>query len=276
MNAVAVQNVHLSYGEQRVLRGISCTISKGEFFAVIGPNGAGKTSLLRLMAGLISPSSGSVEIMGRPLKSYSRRDFARRVATVPQEVPFELPFRVGETVLLGRSPHLGLWEMEGNRDLELAGQAMQVMEVGHLSARRLDQLSGGERQRVFIARAICQEPDLLLLDEPTASLDPAHQVKIMDLMDRLRREKGITVVMVSHELNLVAMYAGRLLLLHSGIQAGLGPPQEVLTRELLEKSYGCRLQVDENPLGRVPRMMPVPEKYSEIWESAFKIPGPDR
>ena len=261
MNAVYVQNVSLSYGDQSILSKVTCAVEKGEFFAVIGPNGAGKTTLLRLMAGLMVPTAGTLRIMEKPLKSYNRKDFARRVAVVPQEVPFDLPFKVGETVLLGRSPHLGLWEMENSRDWDLAREAMRTMDVSHLAARRLSQLSGGERQRVFIARAICQMPDLLLLDEPTASLDPAHQVKIMDLMARLCKEQGITVVMVSHELNLVAMYADRLLLLNRGNQAGLGVPKNVLTRELLEKCYGCGIIVEENPLGQVPLVLPVPEKF---------------
>jgi len=261
MNAVFVQNVSLNYGDQSILHGVSCAVEQGEFFAVIGPNGSGKTTLLRLMAGLLKPTAGTLRIMENPLNSYNRKNFARIVAVVPQELPFDLPFRVAETVLLGRSPHLGLWEMENVRDWDLAREAMHTMDVSHLAARSLNQLSGGERQRVFIARAICQKPDLLLLDEPTASLDPAHQLKIMDLMTRLCREQGITVVMVSHELNLVAMYADRLLLLNRGIQAGLGVPKNVLTRELLEKCYGCAIIVEENPLGQVPLVLPVPEKF---------------
>jgi iron complex transport system ATP-binding protein len=261
MNAVFVQNVSLSYGDQSILKDVSFAVEQGEFFAVIGPNGSGKTTLLRLMAGLLKPAAGTLEIMEKTLESYNRRDFARIVAVVPQEVPFDLPFRVGDTVLLGRSPHLGLWEIESARDWDLALEAMRAMDVSHLAARSLNQLSGGERQRVFIARAICQKPELLLLDEPTASLDPAHQLKIMDLMTGLCREQGITVVMVSHELNLVAMYADRLLLLNRGIQEGPGVPKKVLTRELLEKCYGCRIMVEENPLGQVPLVLPVPEKF---------------
>jgi iron complex transport system ATP-binding protein len=264
MNAVYVQNVSLSYGDQSILSKVSCAVEQGEFFAVIGPNGAGKTTLLRLMAGLMAPTAGTLRIMEKPLTSYNRKEFARRVAVVPQELPFDLPFKVGETVLLGRSPHLGMWEMESSRDWDLAREAMRTMDVSHLAGRRLTQLSGGERQRVFIARAICQKPDLLLLDEPTASLDPAHQVKIMDLMARLCKEQGITVVMVSHELNLVAMYADRLLLLNRGIQAGLGVPKKVLTRKLLEKCYGCGIIVEENRLGQVPLVLPVPEKFKAL------------
>ncbi len=180
---------------------------------------------------------------------------------VPQQAPTDFPFRVAETVLMGRSPHLRLWELEGEADHRLAAQAMEFTEVDHLARRRLDQLSGGERQRVFIARALCQQPRLLLLDEPTAALDPAHQVRILDLLERLRRLQGVTIVMISHNLNLAAMYGDRLLLLNQGRMSALGPPHKVLTFEILEKCYGCLMLVDENPLGRVPRVTPVPEKY---------------
>ena len=263
MNAVKISEASFSRAGQHILQDISMEAAKGEFLAIIGPNGAGKTTLLRLAAGLEQPDSGCVEMLGRAVSSYTRREFAAQVALVPQEVPLEMPFKVAETVLLGRSPHLGLWEMEGEKDRQLAIQAMQAMHVEHLAGRRLDQLSWGERQRVFIARAICQQPRVLLLDEPTASLDPAHQVGIMDLLEELCRKQGLSVIMVSHELNLAAIYANRMLLLSRGRIAGTGTPQEVLTRELLEKSYGCRIMVDENPLGKVPRMMPVPGRYHE-------------
>ena len=155
---------------------------------------------------------------------------------------------------MGRYPHLGLLAVEGKKDLELAEQAMEFTEVGHLADRRLGQLSGGERQRVIIARAICQQSKILLLDEPTASLDPAHQLRIMDLMERLRCEAKVTIVMVSHDLNLAASYADRLLLLKDGEVEKVGTPQQVLTGEQLSQSYGCTLLVDENPLLGKPRV----------------------
>jgi iron complex transport system ATP-binding protein len=261
MNAVTVRDLDLSHGKKQVLRQVSFTVEVGEFFVIIGPNGAGKTSLLQVMAGLTEPAAGDVEVLGRPLAAYGRREFSRRVAVVAQHVPVEFPFRVAETVLMGRSPHLRLWEVERDKDRRLAEEAMFFTDVAHLADRRLDQLSGGERQRVFIARAICQQPRLLLLDEPTAALDPAHRVKILDLMERLRREQGVTVIMASHDLNLAAMYGDRLLLLSGGRVASAGSPGEVLTSERLAECYGCLLLVDENPLGKVPRVMPVPEKY---------------
>ena len=183
------------------------------------------------------------------------------MAYVPQSVPVTFAFTVLQVVMMGRAPHLGMLGFEGEQDLTLAREAMQLAGVAHLADRRLDQLSGGERQRVFIARAICQQPEIMLLDEPTAALDLAHQVRVMDLMARLKTEQGMTVVMVSHDLNLAAMYADRLLLLDRGRLAGIGPPAEVLRFDLLERVYGCTLLVDKSPLGDYPSVHLVPGRY---------------
>ena len=152
-------------------------------------------------------------MLGRPLRSYSGKALARCVAVVPQVAPVDIPFTVAEVVLMGRSPHLPWLGLERRKDLEIAERAMHFTHVDHLAGRKLDQLSAGERQRVLIARAICQQPRIMMLDEPTSALDLAHQVQIMDLLEQLRNDEGITVVMVSHDLNLAALYADRLLLM---------------------------------------------------------------
>ena len=259
--AVEVRGLRLAYGRRSVLEEVSFAVAAGEYFVIIGPNGSGKTSLLKTVAGLLAPAAGEVAVFGRQAAACGRREFARTVAVVPQQTPADFPFTVAEAVLMGRSPHLPLWGMEGDRDYAVAEEAMRFTDVAHLASRRLDQLSGGERQRVIIARAICQEPRLLLLDEPTAALDPAHQVHLLDLMERLRQDRGVTVVMVSHDLNLAAMYGDRLLLLDRGRVASVGPPREVLTGERLAGSYGCPMLVDENPLGPSPRVIPIPAKH---------------
>lgn len=262
MNTAVVAN-HLGYAYQTVdvLKGLSFSVRQGEFFIIIGPNGSGKTTLARIIAGLLKPKDGEIDILGRPMAAYGRKERARMVAFVPQFIPMDFPFAVEDVVLFGRTPHMGIFGLATDADAAIARQAMAFTEVAHLAGRRLDQLSGGERQRVFIARAICQDPELMVLDEPTASLDLAHQLRIMDLMEKMKAEKKITVVMVSHDLNLAAMYADTLLLIHQGRLARCGSPAEVLTYETLETVYGCPLLVDENPLDRFPRVTPVPGRY---------------
>ncbi len=262
MSLIDIKNVSLHYGTRSVVKNVSVAVEQGEFFVIIGPNGAGKTSLLKALSGLHPLTEGDIQIRQRPLEDYSRKELARTLALVPQQINADFPFTVAETVLMGRYPHLGLLAVEGKQDLMLAAQAMECTEVSHLAGRRLGQLSGGERQRVIIARAICQQSKILLLDEPTASLDPAHQLRIMDLMERLRQQEQLTIVMVSHDLNLASSYADRLLLLKDGEVEKIGTPRQVLTQERLSKSYGCTLLVDENPLLGTPRVSLVSEKVA--------------
>lgn len=256
--ALAVKGLGHCYGQRTVLDAVSFSVQEGEFFIIIGPNGSGKTTLVKTISGTLQLQRGQIEILCRPIQSYSGKALARSVAVVAQAPPSDIPFTVADVVLMGRSPHLSLLEIEKLKDLELAERAMAFTNVQHLAGRRFDQLSAGERQRVFIARAICQQPRIIVLDEPTAPLDLAHQIHVMDLLERLRMEGKITVIMVSHDLNLAAMYADRLLLLKEGKVVSVGKPEEVLTFETLEQAYGCVLLVDENPVKKVPRVTLVP------------------
>jgi iron complex transport system ATP-binding protein len=257
--ALAAKDLCHSYGQRPVVNGVSFSVYEGEFFIVIGPNGSGKTTLIRAVSGSIKPEKGQVDIFGRPLQSFSGKELARNIAVVPQTPPADVPFTVADVVLMGRSPHLNLLAIEKREDLELAERAMFFTNVQHLAKRRLDQLSAGERQRVLIARAICQQSRMIVLDEPTAPLDLAHQIHIMGLLERLRKEENVTIIMISHDLNLAAMYADRLLLLKEGSAISQGKPAEVLTFEALEHAYGCVLLVDENPVKKVPRVTLVPD-----------------
>jgi len=261
MYILDINNISLIYRNISVIKNISFKVKMGEFFVIIGPNGAGKTSLLKIIAGLVKFDQGQVNINGRNIKSYTRRNLSQILAIVPQQIEIGFPFSVEETVIMGRTPHLGILGMEGQNDYDIAREAMEFTETAHLAERKLHQLSGGELQRVIIARAICQQPEIILLDEPTTGLDPAHQLKIMDLMEKFRKERGTTIIMVSHDLNLASMYGDRLLLLKGGRVVKTGESRSVLERELLESSYGCSIQVDESPVGQVVRVTPVPAKF---------------
>jgi iron complex transport system ATP-binding protein len=259
--AIEVKDLCHAFGRQPVLQNISFSVGTRDFFIIIGPNGSGKTTLLKSMAGILRPQQGTLQIAGRRLSSYNRKAFAQSIAFVPQRLPVDFPFTVREVVLMGRAPYQHTLGIEKSEDFEIAEQAMRFTETAHLASRHLDQLSGGEQQRVFIARAICQQPQILLLDEPTASLDPAHQIRIMDLMERLKTDKDVTVVMVSHDINLAAMYADHLLLLRRGEIVGIGTPKEILNFKTLEETYDCKVLVDESPLGNWPRVTVVPHKF---------------
>ncbi len=258
---VEVRKLSYRYGHSRILENVSFTVATGTFFIIIGPNGSGKTTLMRILAGHLRPNRGKVFILGKNIRTYSRRQLACKMAYLPQLTRLDFPMSVKDLVLMGRSPHLGMLGLESEQDHRLAENAMRYTNVLDLAQRRMDQLSGGEQQRVLIARAICQQPEIILLDEPTAALDLAHQVAVMDLMERLKEEKNIMVVMISHDVNLAAMYADRLLLLKQGGILGLGPPSEVLHHEFLEKAYGCPVLVTESPLGDYLRITPVPQRF---------------
>ena len=260
-HAVSLQHLNHSYGDTSVLKDVSFSVNPGEFFIIIGPNGSGKTTLLKTICGIERYQQGSIDILNYPIEQFSRKRLAKTFAFVQQLAPVDFPFTVSEVVLMGRSPHTGMLGIEQKKDRDIAKQAIEFTGVSHLANRQLNQLSGGEQQRVFIAKAICQEPQIMLLDEPTASLDLAHQIRVMDLMEKLKKEKGITIIMVSHDVNLAALYGDRLLLLKEGRIVRQGYPDEVLTFQTLEEAYGCTLLVDENPLGKLPRVSLVPGKF---------------
>lgn len=259
--AFAVQNLSYAFGTQPVLKNLSFSVRQSEVFVIIGPNGAGKTTLIKLMVGILKIQTGQIDMLQTPIGDYPKKKLARASAYVPQGLPVGFPFTVEETVLLGRAPHQKILGLASQADLDIARQAMKFTEVVDLAGRKLDQLSGGEQQRVLIARALCQQPQIIILDEPTASLDLSHQIRVMDLMERLKTEKGVTVVMVSHDVNLAAMYGDRLLLLKGGDIASMGPPDAVLNYQTLEDTYGCKLLVDKSPLGDLPRVTLVPQRF---------------
>lgn len=239
VHAVEARRLDFTRGSTAVLKGVGLTARQGVIHAIVGPNGSGKTTLLRLLAGILRPCAGAVEIHGRPLAAYAHRQRARTMAYLPQNLPGPLPLTVRELVLLGRTAHQGLLGMETRADQEAVDCALDLARVAHLAGTRLEHLSGGEMQRAFIAKALCQEPTILILDEPTASLDPAHGLQVMELLAGLRSTQAVCTVMASHDLNLAARYADEATLLHGGRVACQGNPSMVFAPERLEPVYGC-------------------------------------
>lgn len=267
--AVAVEEVSFRYGgapgaRPWTIEQVSFNVARGEVLGIVGPNGSGKSSLLKLMAGLLRPESGRIRLMGQVSFDLSPLAIARILAVVSQEQAQVFPFTVAETVLMGRFPHrkAGWWSLGGGadtaRDLACAQQAMAVTDAVSLADRTVTELSGGELQRVMIARALAQEPAILLLDEPTAFLDINHQIEICELISRLRTERQLTVVVVSHDLNIASQYCDRVVMLKAGRLSHIGSPAETIRPDVLRTIYGCEVVVDAHPQSGKPRVtMPI-------------------
>ncbi|MDD4891140.1 MAG: ABC transporter ATP-binding protein [Phycisphaerae bacterium] len=238
-----------------VLRGLSLTIPAGQFLVILGPNGSGKTTLLRCMAGLLVPTAGQILIEDASLNRRTPREIARIVALVPQETQPAFDFTVLQMVLMGRSPHLGQLGFESEKDVAVARECLATTDAGHLENRPFDELSSGERQRVVIARALAQQPRILLLDEPTSFLDIGHQLQTYRLL-RTLAAGGMTVVCVSHDLNSAAQHADELALLHRGELVARGTAGEVLTREIVKRVYQVDADIIPHPQTGRPVILP--------------------
>jgi iron complex transport system ATP-binding protein len=254
---VAFRDVAFAYPRPERVRarrfafeGLSFAVDTGEVFGVIGPNSAGKTSLLRLLTRVLQPSRGEILLDGRPVAGVPHWELARHVAVVPQEAPRPFPFTVEQLVLMGRYPHAPGRFFETDADAAVARHAMAATGTLALAPLPLEQLSGGERQRAMLARALAQEPRLLVLDEPTSHLDLRYQAETAELLRQLNRERGVTILLVSHDLSMAAELCDRLLLLHEGRVARVGTPREVLEQSILERVFDCRVVVGESPTGR--------------------------
>jgi iron complex transport system ATP-binding protein len=254
---VEVGGASFAYGARAALEDVSFAARAGELVGLVGPNGAGKSTLVRLVAGLLAPASGTVRLAGLDPHAAPRRAVARVCALVPQEPRTPWPFTVREAVMMGRAPRQGLLAVPGPLDHGAVDGALRACDLVHLAGRRLDALSGGERRRVFFARALAQEPRVLLLDEPTAFLDLAHQVAVMD-MARVAAGAGLCVVAVLHDLNLAAASCGRLVVLSSGRVVAEGAPAAVLTAERVREVWGVRVWRGENGATGAPVVLPAP------------------
>lgn len=243
-----------------ILEDVSFCVHEGEVLGVVGPNGSGKTSLLKVLARLLNPLHGRIGVFGQEIAGMTQHEVACAIGVVPQDTQQLFPFTVAETVLMGRFPHrprgrwIGGFGWESREDVAIAEQAMTLVDIFHLAHRTVTDLSGGERQRAMIARALAQKTKVLLLDEPTAFLDLQHQVEICSVLLRLKEVSRLTVLLVSHDLNLVSQYCDRILLLDHGRVVRLGRPEEVIEPEVLESVYRCRVLVDRHPSTGLPRV----------------------
>ena len=262
---IRAESITFRYGRgEPVLRDVSFEVVAGEVLAVAGTNGSGKSTLVSLLDGLLVPERGRVLLDGEPVTSYPRREVARRVGYVAQSAEFHFPLTVLEYVLQGRFAHAHLLGFETDADLDAAHHALEMTGTEPFASRRLDELSGGERQRVMLARALAQGPSALLLDEPTANLDISHQVRMLALVRGLAHGSALAVVVVTHDLNLAAEFADKILLLKSGTVRGAGAPRDVLTPALLEETFDTRVLVDASPASGAPRITVVAPREAEM------------
>ncbi len=252
MNAVELERVTVTAGGRRLVDEVTAHVGRGEWLSLLGPNGAGKTTLLRAAAGLVR-CRGTVRLLGRELASLPRRDVARLIALVPQVPVLPTGLTVAEYVLLGRTPHVGVLTREGADDRAAAAEALERLELDEVARRPLTSLSGGELQRAVIARALAQAAPILLLDEPTTALDIGHQQQALELVERLRREEGLTVVAAMHDLTLAAQYGDRVVLVDRGRTVAEGTARDVLTSDRITSLYGARVRVvDDEDFAVVP------------------------
>jgi iron complex transport system ATP-binding protein len=254
MSIISAENINFSYAAKLVMENISFAIDEAQIMAIIGPNGSGKTTLLKIINGTLFPDAGQMLIDGKCTSRWSRKDIAQKVAIVPQETAVIFPFYAEEIVLMGRFPHLSNYRFEDKKDYRIVHEAMEKTDTLTFAARRFDELSAGERQRVLIARALAQEPKVLLLDESTVFLDLKHQAQFLDLLRQLNTAQQLTVIFVTHDINLAAQHADRIILLYSGKIYAIGKPAEVITAANIKKVYDVDSLIDQNPQSGLPRL----------------------
>lgn len=270
MSLIDLKNICFSYhgGSEGTgeffLNNIDISINSGEFISILGPNGSGKSTLLKIIAGLLKPSSGKISLRDVEYKSMSKRALARNIAFVPQAALTIFPFSVFEIVMMGRTPYLNLVGYESSKDRQIVNEALELVGISHLSRKGINEVSGGEAQRAFIARAIVQSPEIILLDEPNAHLDIKHQLSIFNLIKKLNSEKKLTVVTVSHDLNLSGFYSDRIIMMKDGSKKIDGSVTEVLTQENIKDVFEVDAKISVNSNLNKVFVTITPTLYKEI------------
>ncbi|BBB89393.1 MAG TPA: ABC transporter ATP-binding protein [Methylomusa anaerophila] len=244
---IAVQNVCFAYKSHPILQDVSLEVQKGQVVSIVGPNGAGKSTLLKCMVRLLKPQAGAVYLDGKDIAGKKSQELAKAMGYIPQNVKDAFPFTVLETVLLGRKPHI-TWEVNDD-DFRVVSEVMHFLKIENLAERPLDQLSGGQKQKVFVARALAQQPEIFLFDEPTSNLDIRHQLEVFATIKRLAATEGRTVIVVVHDLNLAARFSDTLIMLKHGSIYAAGKPAEVITEASLREVYNVSAAIVETQYG---------------------------
>jgi len=256
MIKLEMQNVTLAYGPKVVVRDLTFQMMPGEMLGLVGPNGCGKSTIIKALSRVIPPYSGRILLNGKDISQISHKNLSCMLGVVPQMPLLPSIFTAFEIVLMGRNPHLGLFQYEGPKDMAITWQAMERASTQHLAHRRVNELSGGEIQGIVIARVLAQETEAILLDEPTANLDIGRQIEILDLIKSLCRENNMTVVAALHDLNLASQYCDQLVLINNGRIHAEGTPEKVINTENIEEVYGSGSYVHAHPLSGLPAVLP--------------------
>jgi cobalamin transport system ATP-binding protein len=240
---IECRGVSFSYGRGEILRGIDLALDGGRMLGILGANGAGKSTLLKILTGILRAQKGSVLFNGRPLQDYDRRELAKKIAYIPQDPVFAFPFTVSEVILMGRAPYIGRFEFEREMDMEAAERAMDTVGITHLKERLITETSSGERQLASIARALVQEPEMMILDEPATFLDIKHRNEIMNLLRKLRDEHGILIIAATHDIFTALFYFDEIIMIKNGTVFADGSTEAVINRENLSSLYGIDVTV---------------------------------
>ena len=249
-----LDDIYFKYTDNWVLEDMSFDVTEGEIFGIIGPNGSGKSSLLKLLSRINISHNGHIYLDGIDISLIGREELSRTISYVPQESYFLFPYTVTETVLMGRIPHMNARFFEDSNDTRVVTDAMRAVGIDILKDRPITDISGGEKQRAIIARALAQEPNILILDEPTTSLDIGHQIEIFNLLSRLNYAQGLTIILSLHDLNIASQYCHRIMLMNRGKVYAIGTPCEVITEENIRDVYRCNVVIDKHPVSGTPRV----------------------
>ncbi len=261
MSYLEIQNISFAYNGRPVIDGLDLRVDTGEMVGILGPNGSGKTTLIKLACGVLRPRQGEVKFDNASLLKCDRKSIAKQIAVVPQDFDIPFAFTVSEVVMLGRTPFHRLFDDENEKDREVVAGIMRETGIAAIAERHFNELSGGERQKVVLATALAQEPRLLLLDEPTVHMDIAHQVEILEQVKDLNRRTGLTVIAAMHDLNLAAMYFGRLVLIKQGKIIADGTPAEVLSEGNIRAVFAANTRIENDAVTGTPHIFVIPQSY---------------